>query len=102
MPSNPIEHDVLAEVANRWSPYRFDSRSVEPDKLLKCFEAARWAASSFNEQPWRWMIALRDDAEQFDRMLGCLLEANQIWAAKRPSTVDNDSSSAGIYALSVL
>ncbi len=65
---------------HRWSPYRFEARTVEDDKLLACLEAARWAASSYNDQPWSWIIAHRQDPTEFDTMLGCLLEANQVWA----------------------
>ncbi len=82
MAVNPTDHPVLDVVRNRWSPYRFDSRPVEDEKLVQCLEAGRWAASSFNDQPWSWIVARRQDADQFDRMLGCLLEANQGWAGK--------------------
>ena len=82
MSRNPIEHPVLDSIANRWSPYRFDGREVEDAKLLQCFEAARWAASSFNDQPWSFIVAKRQDSEAFEAMVGCLLEANQAWASK--------------------
>jgi len=77
---NPTEHPVLDAISHRWSPYRFERRIVEDDKILRCLEAARWAASSFNDQPWSWIVARRQDEEQFERMLGCLLEANRRWA----------------------
>ncbi|MCO8121948.1 nitroreductase family protein [Stieleria sp. TO1_6] len=80
MTVNPTQRNLIDSVQQRWSPYRFDSRGVEPEKLASCFEAASWAASSFNEQPWRFMIAMRDDQAEFDRALGCLMEANQAWA----------------------
>lgn len=80
MSLNPVEHPVLDAIANRWSPYRFDPREVEPEKLLRCLEAARWAASSYNEQPWSFLVARRQDGESFARMLSCLLEANRDWA----------------------
>jgi nitroreductase len=44
------------------------------------FEAARWAPSAFNDQPWYFMIAMKDEPEEFERMLACLVEANQVWA----------------------
>ncbi len=65
---------------DRWSPYRFDPRPVEDDKIVTCLEAARWAASSYNDQPWSWIIARRQDTASFNSMLGCLMEANQAWA----------------------
>ena len=79
--TNPTERETIAHIEQRWSPYRFERRPVEPEKLARCFEAARWAASSFNEQPWRWIVARRDDPAAFERALSCLMEANQAWAA---------------------
>lgn len=75
-PDHPI-HDLLAQ---RYSPYAFDGRPVEPAKLRSCLEAARWSASSYNEQPWSFILAQRDDQAEFDKALSCLLEANQAWA----------------------
>lgn len=80
MSINPTDYPVLEVIRNRWSPYRFGLRQVEDEKLLRCLEAARWAASSFNDQPWSWIVARRQDSEQFERMVGCLLEANRPWA----------------------
>lgn len=74
------DHPILDVLANRWSPYCFEPRAVEPEKLESCLEAARWAASSYNEQPWTFLLAARDDVAEFPRMLGCLTEANQAWA----------------------
>ena len=73
-------HPILPQIAQRWSPYAFDPRPVERDKLLSCLEAARWAASSYNEQPWTYILAERTDKAAFDTMLGCLVEGNQAWA----------------------
>ncbi len=73
------DHPILPVLAERYSPYAFDPRPVEREKLLSCLEAARWAASSYNEQPWRYLIAGRD-TQAFQTMLGCLVEANQPWA----------------------
>jgi nitroreductase len=80
MAINPTEYPVLDVIRNRWSPYRFGPRTVEDEKIVRCLEAARWAASSFNDQPWSWIVARRQDTDQFERMVGCLLEANQAWA----------------------
>lgn len=74
------DHPIHPLLATRWSPYVFDPRPVEPEKLRSCLEAARWAASSYNEQPWFFLLATRDDEAEFRRMLGCLVEANQEWA----------------------
>lgn len=74
------DHPVLPVIAERWSPYAYDPRPVEREKLLSCLEAARWAASSYNEQPWTYILAERTDAAEFAKVLGCLAEANQGWA----------------------
>ncbi|MDH3521729.1 MAG: nitroreductase family protein [Myxococcales bacterium] len=78
------DHPVQEAIAQRWSPYLFDAAPVAPDALRSLFEAARWAASSFNEQPWRFIVALREAPEAFERLLSCLIEANQAWAKAAP------------------
>jgi nitroreductase len=78
--TTPI-HEVLA---HRWSPRSFDSRPVEPEKLRTLFEAARWAASSYNAQPWYFIVATKDDPVNFQRVLGCFVEFNQGWAKNAP------------------
>lgn len=74
------DHPVLPQIAERWSPYILQPRPVEPEKLKSCLEAARWAASSYNEQPWAFIVAERTNTAEFETMLGCLMEANQAWA----------------------
>ena len=74
------DHPILDAIAERFSPYVFEPREVEREKLLSCLEAARWAASSYNEQPWSFLVAERTDENAFANMLDCLLEANQTWA----------------------
>ena len=74
-------HDLLAE---RWSPYGFEDRSVAEADLRSLFEAARWAASSYNEQPWSFFVATRENPTEFTRLLSCLVEANQAWAKAAP------------------
>ncbi len=74
------DHAVHELIARRWSPYAYDGRPVEAAKLHSCMEAARWAASSFNEQPWVFIVTQREQSAAFERMLGCLMEANQTWA----------------------
>lgn len=77
---HPI-HDLIAE---RWSPCAFDGRAVAVADLASLFEAARWAPSAFNEQPWRYLVARREDGEAYARMLSCLMEGNQEWARSAP------------------
>ncbi len=77
-------HPIAESVRRRWSPRAFAERLVEPEKLLSMFEAARWSASSFNEQPWSFIVATRDDEAEFARLLSCLVESNQTWASRAP------------------
>jgi nitroreductase len=78
------DHPVHELIARRWSPYAFADRPVSLDDLRSLFEAARWAASSYNEQPWSYLVATRDDKEGFERLLSCLVEGNQAWAKAAP------------------
>lgn len=75
---------ILDCLAERWSPRAFQDKPVEPEKIVQLFEAARWAASAFNEQPWRFILATKEDRAGFDKALGCLVEANQTWAKAAP------------------
>src|SRR5437660_1225586 len=59
-------------------------RAVEPEKLRILFEAARWAASCFNEQPWRFIVATKENPAEYEKLLGCLVEKNQKWATSAP------------------
>jgi nitroreductase len=70
-------HEIIAR---RWSPRSYAPRTIEPEKVRAIFEAARWSASCFNEQPWRFVIATRDNPAEFARLLGLLVEKNQAWA----------------------
>lgn len=79
----PFQHPILPEIASRWSPLAFSERAVEPDKLQRLFEAARWAASSNNEQPWSYIVGRKDQPEDFERLAACLVEGNA-WARKAP------------------
>jgi nitroreductase len=78
--SAPI-HDLIK---HRWSPRAFDARPVEPEKLRSLFEAARWAPSSYNGQPWRFIVATKDDPENYNRVLDTFVEFNQGWAKQAP------------------
>jgi len=68
----------------RWSPRAFADRPVELAKLLSLWEAARWAASCSNQQPWYFIVATREDAAEYARLLSCLRENNQQWASHAP------------------
>ncbi|TAH37378.1 MAG: nitroreductase [Planctomycetota bacterium] len=80
----PADHPLHELILRRWSPRAFDPRPVEHAKLLQVFEAARWAASSFNEQPWSFVYATRADGEPYQRLFDCLVPGNQKWAGLAP------------------
>lgn len=80
----PTDYPIESILQNRWSPLAFSDRPVEPEKLGSALEAARWAASSFNEQPWSFIVATKDNPAEFNRLLGCLAEGNQEWAKSAP------------------
>ncbi|MGH9778869.1 MAG: nitroreductase family protein [Candidatus Acidiferrales bacterium] len=77
-------HPIHELLARRWSPHAFAERAVEPEKLLSLLEAARWAPSSYNEQPWAFLVATKDQPEEYARLLSCLVEGNQAWAKSAP------------------
>ena len=81
------DHPVLDAVAARWSPYAYDTRPVPDADLRSIFEAARWTASSYNEQPWRFLVVAREDAAVFDAALDTLVEFNRNWARGAPVLV---------------
>lgn len=74
------DYEIMEELSKRWSPYGYSDQPVEPEKIRAMFEAARWAASSFNEQPWRYIIGTKDQPELFEKILACLVDGNQAWA----------------------
>lgn len=79
------DHDILDLFAERWSPRAFSDRPVEPEKIRRMLEAARWTMSSYNEQPWRYVVASRHhDPDEYNRLLDCLTEGNQTWAENAP------------------
>lgn len=74
-------HELLRE---RWSPRAFADRMVEPEELRSLLEAARWAPSSFNEQPWSFIVATKQHPDEYERLLSCLVEGNVRWAQHAP------------------
>ncbi len=79
MSERQAHHPVDPVFTTRWSPRAFD-RSVMPDAdLHTIFEAARWAPSAFNAQPWRFLYAKRESAD-WARFVSLLMPFNQVWA----------------------
>ena len=74
-------HELLRR---RWSPRAFSDRRVDPAIMRSLLEAARWAPSSYNEQPWSFIVATKDDPVEFGRLLSCLVEGNIQWAQHAP------------------
>jgi nitroreductase len=79
-----LDHPIQPGIAERWSPYAFADRAVSDIDLRSLFEAARWAPSSYNEQPWRYIVATRAHPGELARLLSCLVEGNQVWAKAAP------------------
>jgi nitroreductase len=79
-----LDHPIHDLIARRWSPYAFADRPVPIEDLRSLFEAARWAASSYNEQPWRYIVATKENPAEFERVLSCLVAGNQPWAKRAP------------------
>jgi len=78
------DHPVHDFIVKRWSPRAFSDKPVPPEVLRSLFEAARWAASSYNDQPWAYLVAIKDDKENFSKMLSVLMDMNAAWAKQAP------------------
>jgi nitroreductase len=80
----PIDYPIHELLQRRWSPRAFSSAPVEQSVLNQLLEAARWSASCFNEQPWRYIVAPKSHPADYDRLLSCLAPTNQTWAEQAP------------------
>lgn len=83
----PAAAGILDVIGKRWSPRAFSDRQVSKKDLKTIFTAASWAASSFNEQPWRFLLGIKDDPEHgetYKKIYGSLVEFNQQWAQSAP------------------
>jgi nitroreductase len=81
--AGPAESGVLDIILKRWSPRSYADKPVPSADLTKIFTAAAWAASSFNEQPWRFLVGKKGD-ETYAKILDSLIEFNQAWAKTAP------------------
>ena len=79
----PADHPIFDLLERRWSTRAFADRPVDGKTLASLFEAARWAPSSGNGQPWSYLVATKDDAAEFERMASVLVPGNA-WARKVP------------------
>ncbi|MEQ8303925.1 MAG: nitroreductase family protein [Cyclobacteriaceae bacterium] len=85
--STEIEYPVSELIKLRRSRRAFSDREVEPDKIKSLFEAARWAPSSMNEQPWSYIYATKNQPELYAKIFDSLMEGNQIWVKDAPLLV---------------
>lgn len=73
------DYDISPLILNRWSPRAMTGAEIDEQELMAVFEAARWAPSSYNNQPWRFIYAKRN-TEHWDRLFNLMVEFNQSWA----------------------
>lgn len=76
----PVGHPIHEALRQRWSPRAFSRDDVTSQELHLLFEALRWSPSAFNEQPWSFLVGLRQQPEEFGKLLACLTPGNQAWA----------------------
>ena len=88
----PAVEGVMPVVLSRWSARSFANRDVSPADLKKVFEAARWAASSNNEQPWRFLVGTRNSSTH-QKIFSSLVGFNQSWAGAAPVLILGVASS---------
>lgn len=86
MNTAPTNHEIHSLLSQRFSPYAFDAkREVAATDIYALFEAARWAPSAYNDQPWRFVLGVRaNDDGLWQQILDLLVEANQNWARNAP------------------
>lgn len=82
--SAAFEAPVIEVIRKRRSYRAYADKPVESEKIESLFEAARWAPSSVNEQPWHYLYATKDQPDLWQRILNCLNEGNRIWAQHAP------------------
>ncbi len=78
------DYPVHELIRARWSPRAFADKPIAPEVLRSLFEAARWAPSSANEQPWSFIVATKDDTATHAKLLSTLAESNRVWAKDAP------------------
>lgn len=82
MENRDFDYEVIKEVKTRWSPRAFDPERMVPEEdLMGILEAARYAPSCFNEQPWRFIVGRRGDSN-FEKIKAALTDSNREWASK--------------------
>ena len=82
--STEIERPILELIKQRRSRRAYDDKLVEVEKIQAMFEAARWAPSSSNEQPWTYLYATKEQVELYQKIFDSLMDGNKIWVARAP------------------
>ena len=90
------EYVVSDIIINRWSPRALSGESITDEELFSLFEAARWAPSSHNNQPWRFVYAKRD-TEHWEKIFNFLVEGNQAWVKNAAAVVVAISKTVSEY-----
>lgn len=85
--STTFEAPVLEVIENRKSRRAYSSQPIEQEKISSLFEAARWAPSSMNEQPWVYVYATKEQPELWNKIFDALNESNQVWVKSAPLLV---------------
>lgn len=94
--SHKSKFDINPNILNRWSPRSMTGEEISQEDLMALFEAARWAPSAFNNQPWRFIYAKRNTPE-WSRLFGLLAEFNQVWTKNAAALVVVISRSKAEY-----
>jgi len=83
-PKPHFDHLIAELLQKRWSPRAFADKALTEEQVLTLFEAARWAASCNNEQPWRFIWSLKNGSEKYNKLFDCLTTRNQEWVTTAP------------------
>lgn len=81
------DYPIHTLLKNRWSPRSFSDKSIDTELINQLFEAARWAPSSYNEQPWRFIVARKEDDDAFNKLSKVANDFNRNWATGAPVLV---------------
>lgn len=81
------DYELHSPLQDRFSPRAFADKDIDAQTIRSLFEAARWAPSCFNEQPWSFFVAHRGQQESYEKVFSCINEFNQSWAKNAPLIV---------------
>ena len=78
------DFSVLESIKNRWSPRSFAEKQINKEIISSILEAARWSPSAFNEQPWRFVLGIKNEGDNYSKIFESLVEFNKNWAKNAP------------------